>query len=129
MKTMEQARVEIGNQQSKYGKVNSLMQYINEETLLKHHKLQPKGKATGVDNVTKEMYDFKDKGGRDITLRPEGTAGVIRAIVENKLRNVPENVSQYAPCGHSARSSLVQFAILILLSAVGAGAKARVSNA
>lgn len=37
------------------------------------------------DIVTKEMYDFKDKGGRDITLRPEGTAGVIRAIVENKL--------------------------------------------
>ena len=36
------------------------------------------------DIVTKEMYDFKDKGGRDITLRPEGTAGVIRAIVENK---------------------------------------------
>ena len=35
--------------------------------------------------MTKEMYDFKDKGGRDITLRPEGTAGVIRAIVENKL--------------------------------------------
>ena len=57
MKTMEQARVEIGNQQSKYGKVNSLMQYINEKTLLKYHKLQPKGKATGVDNVTKEMYE------------------------------------------------------------------------
>ena len=37
------------------------------------------------DIVTKEMYDFKDKSGRDITLRPEGTAGVIRAIVENKL--------------------------------------------
>ncbi|MCI5745543.1 MAG: histidine--tRNA ligase [Erysipelotrichaceae bacterium] len=37
------------------------------------------------DIVTKEMYDFKDKGGRDIALRPEGTAGVIRSIVENKL--------------------------------------------
>ena len=57
MKTMEQARVEIGNQQNKYGKVNSLMQYINEETLLKHYNLQPRGKATGVDNVTKEMYE------------------------------------------------------------------------
>lgn len=57
MKTMEQARMEIGNQQSKYGKVNSLMQYINEETLLKYHKLQPKGKAMGIDNVTKEMYE------------------------------------------------------------------------
>lgn len=57
MKTMEQARMEIGNQQSKYGKVNSLMQYINEETLLIHHTLQPKGKAYGVDKVTKEMYE------------------------------------------------------------------------
>lgn len=37
------------------------------------------------DMVTKETYNFKDKGNRDVTLRPEGTAGVIRAYVENKL--------------------------------------------
>lgn len=37
------------------------------------------------DIVSKEMYSFKDKGDRDIVLRPEGTAGVIRAVVENKL--------------------------------------------
>lgn len=37
------------------------------------------------DIVKKEMYDFLDKGGRSVTLRPEGTAGVIRAVVENKL--------------------------------------------
>lgn len=37
------------------------------------------------DMVIKETYNFKDKGGRDLTLRPEGTAGVIRAYVENKL--------------------------------------------
>jgi|SRR5690554_1182557 len=37
------------------------------------------------DMVTKETYNFKDKGNRDLTLRPEGTAGVIRAYVENKL--------------------------------------------
>jgi histidyl-tRNA synthetase len=37
------------------------------------------------DIVTKEMYDFYDKGDRHITLRPEGTAGVVRAFVENKL--------------------------------------------
>ncbi len=37
------------------------------------------------DMVTKETYDFKDRGGRDITLRPEGTAGCVRAFVENKL--------------------------------------------
>lgn len=37
------------------------------------------------DVVTKEMYDFHDKGDRHISLRPEGTAGVVRAFVENKL--------------------------------------------
>lgn len=37
------------------------------------------------DIVTKEMYDFHDKGDRHMALRPEGTAGVVRAFVENKL--------------------------------------------
>ena len=37
------------------------------------------------DVVSKEMYDFKDKGDREITLRPEGTAGVIRSYIENKM--------------------------------------------
>ncbi|WP_105956111.1 histidine--tRNA ligase [Apilactobacillus quenuiae] len=37
------------------------------------------------DIVTKEMYDFYDKGDRHVTLRPEGTAGVVRSFVENKL--------------------------------------------
>ena len=37
------------------------------------------------DIVTKEMYDFYDKGDRHITLRPEGTAPVVRSYVENKL--------------------------------------------
>lgn len=43
------------------------------------------------DIVTKEMYDFHDKGDRHITLRPEGTAGVVRAFVENKLYG-PEHI-------------------------------------
>lgn len=37
------------------------------------------------DIVTKETYDFKDRGDRDITLRPEGTAGVVRSFIENKM--------------------------------------------
>ena len=37
------------------------------------------------DIVSKETYDFKDRGDRDITLRPEGTAGVVRAYIENKM--------------------------------------------
>ena len=39
------------------------------------------------DIVKKEFYDFADKGGREIVLRPEGTASVIRAVVENKMLN------------------------------------------
>jgi len=37
------------------------------------------------DVVSKETYDFKDRGDRDMTLRPEGTAGVVRSFIENKL--------------------------------------------
>ncbi|MDX9691461.1 MAG: ATP phosphoribosyltransferase regulatory subunit, partial [Acholeplasmataceae bacterium] len=37
------------------------------------------------DMVTKETYDFDDRGDRKLTLRPEGTAGIIRSYVENKL--------------------------------------------
>ena len=37
------------------------------------------------DMVTKETYDFLDRGGRSNTLRPEGTAGVARSFIENKL--------------------------------------------
>ena len=54
---MEQAKVEIGNQQERFGKVNSLMQYINVDTLRAEHAKQPSGKAYGVDEVTKEMYE------------------------------------------------------------------------
>ena len=37
------------------------------------------------DIVTKETYDFKDRSDRELTLRPEGTAGVVRSFIENKL--------------------------------------------
>ena len=39
----------------------------------------------GADIVKKETYDFVDRGDRSITLRPEGTAGVVRSVIENKL--------------------------------------------
>jgi histidyl-tRNA synthetase len=44
-----------------------------------------RGVGESTDVVSKEMYTFLDKGGRSLTLRPEGTAGVMRAIVENSL--------------------------------------------
>lgn len=42
------------------------------------------------DMVNKEMYTFEDNGGRSLTLRPEGTAGVARSFVENKLFGNPD---------------------------------------
>src|SRR5574344_545202 len=46
------------------------------------------------DIVTKETYDFKDRGDRQLTLRPEGTAGVVRSYIENKMygENIPVKV-------------------------------------
>ncbi|MCC5894810.1 MAG: histidine--tRNA ligase [Alkalibacterium sp.] len=48
-------------------------------------ELFARGVGETSDIVTKEMYDFRDKGDRHIALRPEGTAGVVRSFVENKL--------------------------------------------
>lgn len=50
--------------------------------------LRSVGETTDV--VEKEMYTFEDKGKRSMTLRPEGTAGVVRAYVENKLYGAPD---------------------------------------
>ena len=48
-------------------------------------ELFERGVGDTTDVVQKEMYTFEDKGGRSITLRPEGTAGVVRAFIENGL--------------------------------------------
>ena len=48
-------------------------------------ELFQRGVCDTTDVVQKEMYTFEDKGGRSITLRPEGTAGVTRAMIENSL--------------------------------------------
>ncbi len=48
-----------------------------------------RGVGDTTDIVQKEMYTFEDKGGRSITLKPEGTAGMVRAFIENRLFNEP----------------------------------------
>ena len=48
-------------------------------------ELFQRGVGETTDVVQKEMYTFEDKGGRSLTLRPEGTAGIIRAYIENGL--------------------------------------------
>ena len=54
-------------------------------------ELYSRGVGETTDIVEKEMYTFLDKGDRSMTLRPEGTAGVVRAYVENKLYGDPRS--------------------------------------
>ncbi|MDR0406070.1 MAG: histidine--tRNA ligase [Clostridiales bacterium] len=53
--------------------------------VFEHTELYERGVGDTTDVVQKEMYTFEDKGGRSVTLRPEGTAGVVRAYLENNL--------------------------------------------
>lgn len=58
--------------------------------IFEHTELFQRGVGETTDIVEKEMYTFLDKGNRSISLRPEGTAGVVRAYVENKLYGEPD---------------------------------------
>jgi histidyl-tRNA synthetase len=63
---------------------------IFEET-----QLFARGVGEGTDIVDKEMYSFRDKGDHDVTLRPEFTAGVLRAYIENGMHVLPQPVKLY----------------------------------
>lgn len=58
--------------------------------LFEQTELFERGVGETTDIVEKEMYTFRDKGDRSMTLRPEGTAGVVRAYVQNKLYGEPD---------------------------------------
>ena len=57
--------------------------------VFEHTELFSRGVGETTDVVQKEMYTFEDKGGRSITLRPEGTAGVVRSYIENGMASQP----------------------------------------
>ena len=57
--------------------------------IIEHTELFLRGVGDTTDIVQKEMYTFNDKGDRSITLKPEGTAGMVRAFLENRLFNEP----------------------------------------
>ena len=57
--------------------------------VFEHTELFSRGVGETTDVVQKEMYTFEDKGGRSITLRPEGTAGVVRSYIENGMASMP----------------------------------------
>lgn len=63
--------------------------------IFEHTELFLRGVGETTDIVEKEMYTFLDKGGRSITLRPEGTAPVARAYLENKLFARPQPLKFY----------------------------------
>lgn len=60
-----------------------------------HTELFRRGVGETTDVVGKEMYTFEDKGGRSITLKPEGTAGAVRLFVENGLASTPMPVKMW----------------------------------
>ena len=53
--------------------------------VFEHTELFQRGVGDTTDVVQKEMYTFEDKGNRSITLKPEGTAGAVRAIIESHM--------------------------------------------
>ncbi|MDD5603366.1 MAG: histidine--tRNA ligase [Eubacteriales bacterium] len=63
--------------------------------VFEHTELFQRGVGDSTDIVRKEMYTFTDKGDRSITLRPEGTAGVVRSYVENGMASLPHPVKLY----------------------------------
>ena len=75
--------------------VEALMDKYNakyfETPIFESSELFHRGVGETTDIVSKETYDFKDSGDRNLTLRPEGTAGIVRCFIENKLyaENLP----------------------------------------
>lgn len=68
--------------------------------VFEHTELFQRGVGSTTDVVQKEMYTFDDKGGRSITLRPEGTAGAARSFLENGLCNeaLPQKICYLTSC-------------------------------
>lgn len=72
--------------QNKFENLSYLYNYKKIETpIFEEYKLFSRNENDASDMVNKEMYVFSDKGDRLLALRPEGTAGVVRAIIEEKL--------------------------------------------
>ena len=63
--------------------------------IFEHTEVFVRGVGDTTDVVSKEMYTFEDKGKRSITLRPEGTAGVARSIIENSIASGPQPTKLY----------------------------------
>ncbi|OHX54285.1 histidine--tRNA ligase [Planococcus salinarum] len=77
--------------EQKINELCRLYQYKEIRTpIFEHTELFQRGVGDTTDIVQKEMYTFQDRGDRSLTLRPEGTASVVRSYVENKLFGLPD---------------------------------------
>ena len=97
----------FGEETVAYDKVETLMKNIAElyayngvrPPVLEYNSVFVRGVGEGSDIVRKEMYTFPDKGGRDLTLRPEFTAGIMRLVVQNKMYATNELPLKLYYCG------------------------------
>lgn len=88
----------LPDQTPKWQKIESIIQnlcrvYRYKEIrtpIFEHTELFQRGVGDTTDIVQKEMYTFEDRGGRSLTLRPEGTASTVRSYVENKMYGNPD---------------------------------------
>ena len=82
-----------GDSAKKYKKLEEILTTLMEKynynyiktPLFEASELFHRGVGETSDIVSKETYDFVDRGNRNMTLRPEGTAGVVRSFIENKM--------------------------------------------
>src|SRR3954469_18915821 len=65
---------------------------VVETPIFEHTELFARGVGETTDIVQKEMFTFEDQGGRSLTLRPEGTAPVVRAYLEHGMHKLPQPV-------------------------------------
>src|SRR2546423_13164061 len=61
-----------------------------ETPVIEHQELIERGVGEGTDAASKELYRFEDRGGREIALRPEATAGIVRAYFDHGLNQGPQ---------------------------------------
>ncbi|HEC21278.1 MAG TPA: histidine--tRNA ligase, partial [Candidatus Peregrinibacteria bacterium] len=63
--------------------------------IFEHTDVFTRGVGETSDIVSKEMYTFEDRKGRSLTLKPEGTAGVVRAYIQHGMTQLPQPVELY----------------------------------
>ncbi len=114
----------------KLQKINRLIEYTCEfynydyirTPIFESRELFHRTVGETTDIVTKETYDFKDRSDRELTLRPEGTAGVVRSFIENKMygSNMPRKLYyngtmyRYERPGNGRNREFTQFGVEVL---------------